>query len=80
MEISFKEMMCFVAVVDYLRNQGVPLESYRFILKEENDFYSIAAFDEARPFGFKGSRQGFPQPTLKIDKKTLAVVKVTLTR
>jgi hypothetical protein len=80
MEISFKELMCSMVAVDYLREKGVQLNDYRFICQDEGEVYVVSAIDEARPPGFRGSRQGFPQPIIKIQKGTNKILEVIFTR
>ena len=80
MEVTGIEVRVIASAYRLAEDIKMDLDKYKLYLTEEERTYTASFVDRERPPGFRGSREGFPQPTLIIDKASGVILEKTFSR
>lgn len=80
MEVSGIEVRAIASAFRIAEVMKMDLNSYKLSLVENERTYTASFIDSGKPAGFRGSRPGFPQPALIIDKASGEILEQTLSR
>ncbi len=80
MEIAGSEARAIANAYRISESMNMDITKYIVNLSEDELAYTVSFIDIEKPSGFRGSRTGFPQPILKIDKKSGEILEQTFSR
>jgi hypothetical protein len=80
MEVTGIEVRAIASAFRVAEVLKMDLDNYKLSLVDNERSYTASFIDCGKPTGFRGSRPGFPQPTLVIDKASGQVLEQTLSR
>lgn len=68
------EAIAIASACSAAKSLGIDITKYELHISETETNYTISFIDMEKPEGFRGSRAGFPQPVLKIDKNSGEII------
>lgn len=80
MRLMGKEAMAIASACGAAKYLGIDIRKYELYISETELSYTISFVDMEKPEGFRGSRTGFPQPVLKVDKNSGEIIEQTFSR
>lgn len=80
MQLMGKEALAIASACSAAKSFGIDIIKYKLCISETELSYTISFVDMEKPEGFRGSRTGFPQPVLKVDKNSGEIVGYAFSR
>lgn len=74
MQLMGKEALAIASACSAAKSFGMDIRKYELYISEAELSYTISFVDMEKPEGFRGSRTGFPQPVLKVDKNSGEII------